>query len=81
MIDRDYMIWQIMMNTKFVVKVNRGVTRAVEYVQRIDRTPIQTTTSRKLALVMGKFTAEGAVKSIQNSRCSPEIVPVQVNAW
>jgi hypothetical protein len=30
---------------------------------------------------MGKFTAEGAVKSIQNSRCSPEIVPVQVNAW
>jgi hypothetical protein len=67
--------------TKFVVKVNLGGTRPAEYVQRIDRTPIQTTTSRKLALVMGKFTAEGAVKSIQNSRCSPEIVPVQVNAW
>jgi hypothetical protein len=29
---------------------------------------------------MGKFTAEDAVKSIQNSRCSPELVPVQVNA-
>ena len=70
-----------MKQTKFVVKVNRGGTRPPEYVQRIDRTPIQTTTSRKLALVMGKFTAEGAVKSIQNSRCSPEIVPVQVNAW
>jgi hypothetical protein len=67
--------------TNFVVKVNRSGTWPAKYVQRIDRTPIQTTTSRKLALVMGKFTAEGAVKSIQNFRCSPEIVPVQVNAW
>jgi hypothetical protein len=67
------------MKPKFVVKVNRS-TRLPEYVQRI-RTPIQTTTSRKLVLVMGKLTVEGAVKSIQNSRCSPEIVPVQVNAW
>lgn len=67
-----------MKNTKFVVKVNRGGTRAPEYVQRIDRAPIQTTTDRKLALVMGKLTAEDAVKSIQNSRCSPELVSVQV---
>jgi hypothetical protein len=65
-----------MKNIKFVVKVNRGGTRAPEYVQRIDRTPVQTTTSRKLALVMGRFTAEDAVKSIQNSRCSPELVRV-----
>jgi hypothetical protein len=63
-----------MKNTKFVVKVNRGGTRAPEYVQRIDRTPIQTTANRKLALIMGKFTAEDAVKSIQTSRCSPELV-------
>jgi Zn/Cd-binding protein ZinT len=63
---------------KFVVKVNRGVTRALEYVQRIDRTPIQMTTNRKLALMMGRLAAEDAVKSIQNSRCSPELVPVQV---
>jgi hypothetical protein len=69
-----------MKNTKFVVKVNRGGTHAPEYVQRIDRTPIQTTTSRKLALVMGRFTAEDAVKSLQNSRCSPELVSVQVGA-
>ena len=41
-----------MKNTKFLVKVNRSGTRAPEYVQRIDRTPIQTTTDRKLALVM-----------------------------
>ena len=69
-----------MKTTKFVVKVNRGGTRALEYVQRIDRTPIQTTTNRKLALLMGRFTAEDAVKSIQTSRCSPELVSVQVHA-
>ncbi len=69
-----------MKNTKFVVKVNRGGTRVPEYVRRIDRTPIETTINRKLALVMGRFTAEDAVKSIQNSRCSPELVSVQVRA-
>jgi hypothetical protein len=67
-----------MKNTKVVVKVNRGVTRALEYVQRIDRAPIQMTTNRKQALMMGKLTAEDAVRSIQNSRCCPELVPVQV---
>jgi hypothetical protein len=67
-----------MKNTKFVVKVNRGGTRNPEYVQRIDRTPVQMTTHRKLALIMGRFTAEDTVKSIQNSRRSPELVPVQV---
>jgi hypothetical protein len=69
---------KIMKNIKFVVKVNRGGTRAPEYVQRIDRTPIRMTTHRMLALVMGRFTAEDTVKSIQNSRCSPELVPVHV---
>jgi len=68
-----------MRNTKFVVKVNRS-GRAPEYVQRIDHTPIRTTTNRKLALVMGRFTAEDAVKSLQTSRCSPELVSVQVGA-
>jgi hypothetical protein len=68
----------IMINIKFVVRVNRGGIRAPEYVQRIDRTPIQMTLNRKLALVMGKFTAEDAVKSIQNSRRIPELVSVQV---
>ncbi len=41
-------------------------------------TPIQMTPNRKLALMMGRFTAEGAVQSLQNSRCSPELVSVQV---
>jgi hypothetical protein len=65
-------------NTKFLVKVNRGGARSPEYVQRIDRTPIQTTTDRKLALAMGRYTAEDAVKSMQNSRCNPELISVQV---
>jgi hypothetical protein len=65
-----------MKNTKFVVKVSRGGGRSPEYVLRIDRTPIRTTTNRKLALVMERFTAEDAVKSIQNSRCSPELLSV-----
>jgi hypothetical protein len=68
-----------MQNTKFVVKVNRG-SRLPEYVERIDRAPIQMTTNRKQALLMGKFTAEDAAKSIQNSRCVPELVAVQVPA-
>ena len=47
-----------MKNIKFVVKVNRGGAHAPQYVLRIDRLPIQTTTNRKLALVMGRFMAE-----------------------
>ena len=68
-----------MKSTKFVVKVNRGNVKT-EYVQRIDRTPIEMTPNRKLALVMGKFAAEDAMKAIQTSRCSPELVAVEVNA-
>lgn len=69
-----------MTNIKFVVKVNHGSTRAPQYVQRVDPTPIHMTTDRKLALVMGRFAAEDAVKSLQNSRCIPELEPVRVNA-
>ena len=66
-----------MKTTKFVVKVNRGGTLKAKYVQRIDPTPMQMTSSRKLALVMGRFTAEDAVKSIATSRYIPELVSVQ----
>ncbi len=69
-----------MTSTKFVVKVNRGGSHVPEYVQRVDRTPIHTTTNRRLALMMGKFTAEDAVKSMQTSRCSPELVSVPVGS-
>ncbi len=71
---------ETMQNTKFVVKVNRGSTRATEYVQRIDLTPIQMTPNRKLALLMGRFTAEDAVRSLQSSRCSTELISVQAGS-
>jgi hypothetical protein len=66
--------------TKFVVKLNRTGTRVPEYVLRIDRSSVQTTTNRKLALVMGRFTAEDAMKSVQNSRRSAELMSVGVQA-
>jgi hypothetical protein len=64
-------------NIKFVVKVNRG-SLAPAFVQRTDRTPVQMTTNRKRALLMGRFTAEDVIKSLENSRCSPELVSVQL---
>ena len=70
-----------MKNIKFVVKVNRGGTRAPQYVQRVHPTPIQMTTNRKLALLMGRFTAEDAIKSLQHPRRIPELESVQVSAW
>jgi len=69
-----------MYNIKFVVKVNRGGTRAPEYIQRVDPTPIHMTTNRKLALLMGRFTAEDAIKSLKNVRCIPELESVRVSA-
>jgi hypothetical protein len=68
-----------MKNIKFVVKVVRG-TRAPSYVQRVDPTPIQMTSNRQLALLMGRFTAEDAIKSLQTSQCNPELESVQVRA-
>ncbi|MGE5053325.1 MAG: hypothetical protein ACM3WP_04110 [Acidobacteriota bacterium] len=67
-----------MKNIKFVVRVSRGAARVPAYVQRIDPTPVQMTTNRKRAQIMGKLTAEDAIKAIQNSQCVPELVPVQV---
>ena len=61
---------------KFLVRVNRGGIRLPEYVQQLDKNPIRMTTNRKQALLMGRFTAEDAIKSIQNSRCIPELVSV-----
>ena len=69
-----------MNNIKFLVKANRVGARAIEYVKRIDRTPIEMTSKRGMALVMGRLTAQDAVESIRNSRCSPELIPVRVRA-
>lgn len=67
-----------MTNIKFVVRVDRGGTRAPAYVRQIDRTPVQMTTDRRQAQIMGKLTAEDAVKSIERSGCRPELVPIHV---
>jgi hypothetical protein len=69
-----------MTNVKFFVRVKHAGSRAPSYVLRIDRAPIQMTTERKLALIMGRFTAEDAAKSIQTARCLPELVAIQVPA-
>lgn len=69
-----------MTNIKFVVRVNRGAARAPAYVERTDRSVVQMTTNRKLALAMGKLTAEDTIKSIRTSNCVPELVPVHVAA-
>jgi hypothetical protein len=66
--------------TKFVVRVNRSGNRVPEYVQRVDPTPIQTTKNRKRALMMGRLTAEDAIRSLRTSLCDPVAVPVQVTA-
>jgi hypothetical protein len=66
-----------MTNIKFVVRVNRGKTRPTAYVQCADRTSFRMTTNRKLALMMGKLTAEDAAKTIENSQIRTELVPVE----
>jgi len=66
--------------TKFVVRLNRGGNRAPAFVQLIDRSPIRTTTNRKLAMVMGRFAAEDTIKSLQDSRRIAELVSIQVSA-
>jgi len=65
--------------TKFVVKVSRVGASSAEYVRRIDRKPIQTTTELGLALVMGKVIATEVLESLGKSRWTPEMVAVQVN--
>ena len=68
-----------MKNIKFIVKINRGGARASDYVQRIEPSLIHMTKNPKLALLMGRFTAEDAIKSLQTSQCVPELVSVPVS--
>jgi hypothetical protein len=67
-----------MKNTKFLVKINRVGTRGPQYLERMGKGSVITTPDRKRALLMGKFTAEDAIKAIQNARCTPELIPVEV---
>lgn len=67
-----------MKNTKFLVKINRIGTRGPQYLQRMGKGAVVTTSDRKRALLMGKYTAEDAIKAIQSARCAPELIPVEV---
>lgn len=69
-----------MKTIKFMVRVKRNGFGAPQYVQRIDRTPVQMTTNRKLALIMGRLTAEDVVKAIQTLNRIPELSSVEVRA-
>jgi hypothetical protein len=69
-----------MTTIKFVVKVNRTGTRGPAYVLSMDRGPIQMTSNRKRALVMGKFAAEDAIRSLTSSQSIAELVTVKVTS-
>ncbi len=68
-----------MKNLKFVVRLNHDDSGAPEYVRRIDRIPVLMTSNRKLALVMGRFTAEDVVKSLHTSRRGSGVVSVKAS--
>jgi hypothetical protein len=61
-VSSSWPVEEITKNIKFVVRVSRGAARAPAYVQRIDPPPVQMTTNCKLALMMGKLTAETRLK-------------------
>jgi len=65
--------------TKFVVKVSRIGAPCAEYVQRIDRKPVQTTLERNQALLMGKVIAIEVLETFKKPRWTPEMVAVEVN--
>lgn len=69
-----------MTTIKFVVKLNRKGALAPQYVRRLTGGPIEMTTNRKLALVMGKFSAQDAIQAMQSSHRNAELVTVTVTA-
>jgi hypothetical protein len=69
-----------MTNTKFMVRVSRSGALTSRYVRRLDCIPILMTNDPKLALQMGKLTAEDAVRAVQSSRCTAELVPIAIRA-
>ena len=69
-----------MKNTKFLVKINRAGAHAPQYLQRMGKGSVVTTSDRKQALLMGRFTAEDAIESITTSRCTAELIPILVPA-
>jgi len=50
------------------------------YVLKMGDGPIQSTSSRKAALLMGKFAAEDAIESLRKRGSEPEMLPIRVAA-
>jgi hypothetical protein len=69
-----------MQNTKFLVRLKRVGANGPQYLLGMSKSSIKTTSERKLALVMGKYTAQDAIDSIQSARCTGELVPVKITA-
>jgi hypothetical protein len=68
-----------MTNTKFIVKLNRVGARGPQYLVQMGKS-VKTTSDRRLALAMGKYTAQDAIASIQSVRCTGELIPIKVPA-
>ena len=68
-----------MTNTKFIVKLTRVGANGPQYLVQMGKS-VKTTSERKLALVMGKYTAQDAIDSIQSARCTGELIPIKIPA-
>ena len=68
-----------MKNTKFLVKLKRVGARGPQYLLQVGKS-VKTTSDQKLALVMGKYTAQDAIDSIQSARCTGELIPIKIPA-
>ena len=68
-----------MKNTKFIVKLTRVGGRGPQYLVEMGGS-VKTTPERSLALVMGKYTAQDAIDSIQSARCVGELIPIKIPA-
>lgn len=68
-----------MKNTKFIVKLTRVGAHGPQYLVQIGKS-VKTTSERSLALVMGKYTAQDAIDSIESARCTGELIAIKIPA-
>lgn len=57
---------------------SRGA-RGPQYVSEMGKL-VKTTSERKLAFPMGKYTAQDAIDSIQSASCTGELIPIRIPA-
>ena len=65
---------------EILVKLTRVGAHGPQYLLEIGKKAIKTTSERKLALLMGKYTAQDAIDCIQSARCVGELVPIKISA-